>query len=60
MLRKIAHWLTKKPMVVLIVALIALAFSFIGAAATRIMNDREAVFGLPPFVFPLAETQAPA
>ena len=39
MLRKIAHWLTKKPMVVLIVALIALAFSFIGAAATRINYD---------------------
>lgn len=39
MLRKIAHRLTKKPMVVLIVALIALAFSFIGAAATRINYD---------------------
>lgn len=39
MLRKIAHWLTKKPTVVLIVALIALAFSFIGAAATRINYD---------------------
>lgn len=39
MLKKIAHWLTDKPVIILIVALIALVFSFIGAAATRINYD---------------------